>query len=90
MDKSREQFESYFSDKHDLTMKHFGDPVIKFTMDRLFEVWQASRESLEVELLQPIPVDDEEASYEEGLSEGYNNAIADFKQILISNGVKVK
>lgn len=37
MDKSRQQFDRYFSDKHDLTMKHFGDPVIKFTMDRLLK-----------------------------------------------------
>lgn len=90
MDKSRQQFEEWFKKEYETTMKDRDDELIKFVSDQLFIVWQASRESLEIELPQPIPVDDEEASYEEGLNEGYNNAIVDFKQILISNGVKIK
>lgn len=85
MNKSRQQFDRYFSDKHDLTMKHFGDPVIKFTMDRLFEVWQASRKSLEVEL----PERKNYSGFQQ-FDNGYERAIDDCENILISNGVKVK
>ncbi|HJF24555.1 MAG TPA: hypothetical protein K8V18_06145 [Proteus mirabilis] len=44
---------------------------------------------MEVELPVKIPTLNYE-TFEEGLGEGYNNAIDDFKQILISNGVKIK
>lgn len=76
MDKSRQQFEEWRSKNKSSTIN-------------LFDVWQASRESLEVELPVKIPAMDDD-SFEEGLCEGYNNAIDDFKQILISNGVKIK
>lgn len=76
MDKSRQQFEEWRSKNKSSTIN-------------LFDVWQASRESLEVELPVKIPTMDDD-SFEEGLCEGYNNAIDDFKQILISNGVKIK
>lgn len=89
MDKSRKQFEEYCRAK-ELPLEVFNGNYNWNSTRIAWEAWQASRESLEVELPQSIPVDDEEASYEEGLSEGYNNAIDDFKQILISNGVKVK
>ncbi|HEJ9470216.1 TPA: hypothetical protein SMM89_003410 [Proteus mirabilis] len=76
MDKSRKQFEEWRSKNKSSTIN-------------LFNVWQASRESLEVELPVKLPTMDDD-SFEEGLCEGYNNAIDDFKQILISNGVKIK
>ncbi|EMQ5756802.1 hypothetical protein RGI77_000265 [Proteus mirabilis] len=76
MDKSRQQFEEWRSKNKSSTIN-------------LFDVWQASRESLEVELPVKLPTMDDD-SFEEGLCEGYNNAIDDFKQILISNGVKIK
>ncbi|HCT8175433.1 TPA: hypothetical protein OT916_002370 [Proteus mirabilis] len=76
MDKSRRQFEEWRSKNKSSTIN-------------LFDVWQASRESLEVELPVKIPTLNYE-TFEEGLGEGYNNAIDDFKQILISNGVKIK
>lgn len=86
MNKSRQQFDRYFSDKHYLTMKHFGDPVIKFTMDRLFEVWQASRESLEIELPRKHDVDDEYDYF----AMGYNLALNKIHDLLVEKGVKVK
>lgn len=58
-------------------------------VDLMWIAWEASRESLEVELPVKLPTMDDD-SFEEGLCEGYNNAIDDFKQILISNGVKIK
>ncbi|MCT8244754.1 hypothetical protein U1G72_10760 [Proteus mirabilis] len=76
MDKSRQQFEEWRSKNKSSTIN-------------LFDVWQASRESLEVELPVKIPTMDDE-TFEEGVGEGYNNAIDDFKQILTSNGVKIK
>lgn len=86
MNKSRQQFEEYFSEKHDLTMKHFEEPVIKFTMDRLFEVWQASRESLGIELPRKHDVDDEYDYF----AMGYNLALNKTHDLLVDNGVKVK
>ncbi|ENG3802339.1 hypothetical protein ABT128_003774 [Proteus mirabilis] len=94
MDKSRQQFEYwYFNNLHheqkyplhkDESGEYFYDGARK-----AWWAWQASRESLEVELPVKIPTLNYE-TFEEGLGEGYNNAIDDFKQILISNGVKIK
>lgn len=95
MDKSRQQFEEFIK-------FHLGDKVDENTfetannglnysypyVDLMWITWQASRESLEVELPVKIPTVNYE-TFEEGLGEGYNNAIDDFKQILISNGVKI-
>ncbi|EOD6304327.1 hypothetical protein ACJZSO_002841 [Proteus mirabilis] len=95
MDKSRKQFEDEYG-KHSTL-----DEVDIFKIDSesddyyylatrwAWRWWQASRESLEVELPNKEPSGDD-ATFEEGLRDGYNNAIDDFKQILISNGVKIK
>ncbi|MCM0023807.1 hypothetical protein [Proteus mirabilis] len=95
MDKSRQQFEEEYR-KHSTL-----DEVDIFKIDSesddyyylatrwAWRWWQASRESLEVELPNKEPAGDD-ATFEEGLSDGYNNAIDDFKQILIRNGVKIK
>lgn len=85
MDKSREQFESWFKKEYETTMKDRHGDLIKFVSDQLFIVWQASRESLEIEL------PSESTSINPcGFNEGYNDAISNCKKILISNGVKIK
>ncbi|WP_368878006.1 hypothetical protein [Proteus mirabilis] len=81
MDKSRQQFEEWINKNHPKCSYYHKDIRL--------EAWMASRESLEVELPVKLPTIDDD-SFEEGLCEGYNNAIDDFKQILISNGVKIK
>ncbi|HDU8671374.1 TPA: hypothetical protein RG710_002619 [Proteus mirabilis] len=81
MDKSRQQFEGWINKNHPKCSYYHKDIRL--------EAWMASRESLEVELPVKLPTMDDD-SFEEGLCEGYNNAIDDFKQILISNGVKIK
>lgn len=87
MDELRQQFEAWFNSGHgELPYSDKGKENLKTL---LFQSWQASRDSLEVELPVKLPTMDDD-SFEEGLCEGYNNAIDDFKQILISNGVKIK
>ncbi|WP_311748287.1 hypothetical protein [Proteus penneri] len=71
MDKSRQQFEEW-SDGKDL---YNISP---------FDIWQASRESLEVEL--PYKHQPKFYSYEDGINTGLNMC----RDILISNGVKIK
>jgi len=72
MDKSRKQFEEWRSKNKSSTIN-------------LFDVWQASRESLEVELpdLGDVILDDY-------FVDGFNDAISEVEKILISNGVKIK
>lgn len=69
MDKSRQQFEEWRSKNKSSTIN-------------LFDVWQASRESLEIELPDPFIANEncETWCYDEDL----------VNQILISNGVKIK
>lgn len=81
MNKSRQQFEGWINKNHPKCSYYHKDIRL--------EAWMASRESLEVELPVKLPTMDDD-SFEEGLCEGYNNAIDDLKQILIRNGVKVK
>ncbi len=94
MDKSRQQFEYWYFNNHNHEQKYplHKDESGEYFYDgtrKAWVAWQASRESLEVELPVKIPTMDDD-SFEEGLCEGYNNAIDDFKQILISSGVKIK
>ncbi|HEM8180205.1 TPA: hypothetical protein U2M35_004124 [Providencia rettgeri] len=79
MDKSRQQFEAWFNDEYKTTMKDYDEPLVKFVRKQLFIVWQASRESLEVELPEPF-IANETWCYDEDL----------VNQALISNGVKIK
>ncbi|HAT5559528.1 MULTISPECIES: hypothetical protein [Proteus] len=53
MDKSRQQFEEWFNDEYETTMKDYDEPLIEFVMKQLFIVWQASRESL-INNLEPV------------------------------------
>ncbi|HEM8291554.1 TPA: hypothetical protein U2M59_000794 [Providencia stuartii] len=73
MDKSRQQFEEWRSKNKSSTIN-------------LFDVWQASRESLEIELPEPNPDDSGSPNF----YDGYHTAISDIHDELISNGVKIK
>ncbi|HHR6017831.1 TPA: hypothetical protein ACS7Z7_001476 [Providencia alcalifaciens] len=63
MDKSRQQFEEWFNDEYKTTMKDYDEPLVDFVRKQLFIVWQASRESLEIELptKEPNPSQDNSA-----------------------------
>ncbi|HEK0413801.1 TPA: hypothetical protein SMP28_001045 [Proteus mirabilis] len=72
MDTSRQQFEEWRSKNKSSTIN-------------LFDVWQASRESLEIEL----PERKNYSGFQQ-FDKGYERAIDDCENILISNGVKIK
>lgn len=78
MDKSREQF--------DLYMKTRFPNVDGFTRFVSTMVWQASRESLEIELPRKHDEDDEYDYF----AMGYNAAIEEMEGFIINNGVKIK
>lgn len=73
MDKSRQQFEVWRSKNKSSTIN-------------LFDVWQASRESLEIELPHKHDVDDEYDYF----AMGYNLALNKIHDLLVEEGVKVK
>ena len=75
MDKSRQQFEEEFKKQYPIPLTD-SDVFIK---EIAFKFWQASRESLEVELPEPF-IANETWCYDEDL----------VNQALISNGVKIK
>ncbi|MEY0948573.1 hypothetical protein AB7179_00070 [Providencia manganoxydans] len=77
MDKSRQQFEEWRSKNKSSTIN-------------LFDVWQASRESLEIEL--PNKYNPELAGNvkTKNFFYGINQGIDKCRDILISNGVKIK
>ncbi|NBL88873.1 hypothetical protein [Proteus sp. G2673] len=91
MDKSRQQFEEFVKfhmDDAEINNKfetannglNYADQYV----DLMWISWQASRESLEVEL--PYKHQPKFYSYEDGINTGLNMC----RDILISNGVKVK
>ncbi|RFT12265.1 hypothetical protein DYB39_04200 [Providencia rettgeri] len=87
MDKSRQQFEAYFMKKPQnhidpLKKDQFGYYYYLVTREAWLS-WQASRESLEIEL-------PEEQEILDAYEIGFNNALNRVKDILISNGVKIK
>lgn len=73
MEKSRQQFEEWRSKNKSSTIN-------------LFDVWQASRESLEIELPRKHDEDDEYDYF----AMGYNAAIEEMEGFIINNGVKIK
>ncbi|WP_272689644.1 hypothetical protein [Providencia sp. PROV033] len=91
MDKSRKQFEEWFAPQKE-EMKRNGLGMISITRmhQRQLSAWQASRESLEIELPKKcntsIAGDTKTKYYFNGINEGIDKC----KQILISNGVKIK
>lgn len=94
MDKSRQQFEEEFKDCNSLDVDdpfriwdEINDYYYLETRQAWFW-WQASRESLEVEL--PDIGTNLLACNHEEFIDGFNDAISEIKTILISNGVKIK
>ncbi|MCG9533961.1 hypothetical protein [Providencia huaxiensis] len=86
MDKSRQQFEAWFApQKEEMKLNGLGMISITRMHQRQLSAWQASRKSLEVELpnLGDVILD-------EYFVDGFNDAITEVKEILISNGVKIK
>lgn len=90
MDKSRQQFEETIKQLSDpsefeskLKRANNGLNYADRDVDLMWISWQASRESLEVELPKEQEILD---AYEIG----FNNALNRVKDILISNGVKIK
>lgn len=91
MDKSRQQFEEEFKKRVELPTSDIfkiNDDTGEYyymTPRQAWYWWQASRESLKIELpsestfLNPC-----------GFNNGYNDALSHCKVILISNGVKIK
>ncbi|HEK2594807.1 TPA: hypothetical protein SMT20_002769 [Proteus mirabilis] len=76
MDKSRRQFEEFISK---------GDyPWVKGIIPVMWMVWEASRESLEIELPERKGICHNE--YESGYFDGIDKC----EDILIRNGVKIK
>lgn len=73
MNKSRQQFEEWRSKNKSSTIN-------------LFDVWQASRESLEVELPTKEPNPSQNNSY----AFGYNRAITEATELLNRQGVRIK
>ncbi|EMF4673526.1 hypothetical protein L3033_001152 [Providencia stuartii] len=73
MDKSRQQFEEWRSKNKSSTIN-------------LFDVWQASRESLEVELPAKEPNPSQNNSY----AFGYNRAITEATELLNRQRVRIK
>ncbi|HEK0670626.1 TPA: hypothetical protein SMP35_002448 [Proteus mirabilis] len=94
MDKSRQQFEYWYLNNHGHEQKYplHKDESGEYFYDRAikaWEAWQASRESLEVELPSDV-ITGHDGMFDEGLAIGYNNALEECKEMLISNGVKIK
>lgn len=92
MDKSRQQFEEWLVRNHSDTCNNINFEInskgdYRYFSTRLaWEAWQASRESLEIELPEPNPEDSGSPNF----YDGYNTAISDIHDELISNGVKIK
>ena len=85
MEKSREQFEKLAKNNGftlDMTRGCYSSRDTRMAWD----VWKASRESLEIELPPKQEMLDDYDMYEIG----FNIAVNRLKEILINNGVKVK
>ncbi|EPS1557500.1 hypothetical protein ACVB0D_003618 [Proteus mirabilis] len=92
MDKSRQQFEETIKSLSDpsefeskLKRANNGLNYADQHVDLMWISWQASRESLEVEL----PERKNYSGFQQ-FDNGYERAIDDCENILISNGVKIK
>lgn len=92
MDKSRQQFEAFIKfhmDDAEINNKfetaNNGLNYADRDIDLMWISWQASRESLEVEL----PERKNYSGFQQ-FDNGYERAVDDCENILISNGVKIK
>lgn len=85
MNKSRQRFEDYCKSV-DLPLETFNGNYNYNATRIAWESWQASRESLEVELPRKHDVDDEYDYF----AMGYNLALNKIHDLLVEKGVKVK
>ncbi|MEZ2894602.1 hypothetical protein [Providencia rettgeri] len=87
IDKSRQQFEGEFTKRFPYSSDGALDLTIK---ESFWAFWQASRESLEIELPKKCNIsiggDVKTKYYFNGINEG----ITKCQDVLISNGVKIK
>lgn len=83
MDKSRQQFEEWFN-KNGISSGWCSKRDLEFIKNKMYQCWQASRESLDVELpnVSGIPHTDYDCGYRDGIEK--------CETILTSNGVKIK
>ncbi|MER1961171.1 hypothetical protein KC821_08640 [Proteus vulgaris] len=87
---ARAVFEKLYKEQTVFIENTHGYDSQKFTLWAGFQLgWQASRESLEVELPSDV-ITGHDGMFDEGLAIGYNNALEECKEILDSNGVKIK
>lgn len=85
MDKLKQQFEDYCKSA-DLPTEIFNGNYNYNATRIAWEAWQASRDSLEVELPRKHDVDDEYDYF----AMGYNLALNKIHDLLVEEGVKVK
>lgn len=85
MEKSRQQFEA-MATKEGLSLEVFNGDYNWLNTRLAWKFWQASRESLEIELPRKHDEDDDYDYF----SMGFNAAIDKVKKVLIESGVKVK
>lgn len=87
---ARAVFEKLYKEQTVFIENTHGYDSQKFALWAGFQLgWQASRESLEIELPSDV-ITGHDGMFDEGLAIGYNNALEECKEILDSNGVKIK
>ncbi|MEI9749694.1 hypothetical protein V5085_01975 [Moellerella wisconsensis] len=87
MDKSRQQFEEWFKKEYPLIEAQPENTLLQSVKRQCQKAWQASRESLEVELPRKTnPTDTFYDSFDLGLDVG----ISQCRRAIISSGVKIK
>ncbi len=86
MNKSRQQFEKWFNDEYKTTMRDYDESLVGFVMKQLFIVWQASRDSLVLDL----PEREKNKGNYDFFTDGYNSGISACEISLLDNGVKIK
>lgn len=93
MNESRQQFEEFIKfhldGKVDNDTFETANNGLNYSypyVDLMWITWQASRESLEIELPEPDPDDSGSPTF----YDGYNTAISDVYDELTRNGVKIK
>lgn len=79
MDKSRQQFEEWFKKEYPLIESQPENTLLQSVKRQCHKAWQASRESLEVELPEGF-----------GVHEVWCYTAVSVENALISNGVKIK
>ncbi|GLX62268.1 hypothetical protein ABN125_09590 [Proteus terrae] len=84
MDKSRMQFESWFNNQY--SGYNYDEKLISFVKAQLFIVWQASRESL----LLNLPIRERNKGNYDYFTDGYNSGISACEIALLDSGVKIK